>query len=46
MTANGHQSLCEALRWVQDTGFVVEYGRAKEERGVRRFYVRDPFGRL
>ncbi|MGX5801655.1 VOC family protein [Bradyrhizobium sp. Arg314] len=27
-------------------GFAVEYGPADEPWGVRRFYVRDPFGRL
>ena len=27
-------------------GFVVEYGPVDESWGVRRFYVRDPFGRL
>ncbi len=27
-------------------GFTVEYGPAEEPWGVRRFYVRDPFGRL
>jgi catechol 2,3-dioxygenase-like lactoylglutathione lyase family enzyme len=27
-------------------GFPVEYGPAIEPWGVRRFYVRDPFGRL
>lgn len=27
-------------------GFTVEYGPVNEPWGVRRFYVRDPFGRL
>lgn len=27
-------------------GFPVEYGPMREPWGVRRFYVRDPFGRL
>jgi catechol 2,3-dioxygenase-like lactoylglutathione lyase family enzyme len=36
----------EAKRRVLDAGLVIEYGPAKEEWGVRRFYVRDPFGRL
>lgn len=27
-------------------GFAVEYGPVNEPWGVRRFYVRDPFGRL
>ena len=36
----------EAKRRVLDAGLAIEYGPAKEEWGVRRFYVRDPFGRL
>ncbi len=27
-------------------GFAIEYGPADEPWGVRRFYVRDPFGKL
>ena len=27
-------------------GFAIEYGPVSEPWGVRRFYVRDPFGRL
>ncbi|KAB0571346.1 VOC family protein [Brucella pituitosa] len=27
-------------------GFAVEYGPSDEEWGVRRFFVRDPYGRL
>ena len=27
-------------------GFAIEYGPKSEPWGVRRFYVRDPFGRL
>jgi catechol 2,3-dioxygenase-like lactoylglutathione lyase family enzyme len=38
--------LDEALKRVRDAGFTVEYGPATEPWGVRRFYVRDPFGRL
>lgn len=38
--------LDEALRRVGEGGFAVEYGPAREPWGVRRFYVRDPFGRL
>lgn len=38
--------LQEALRRVDAAGILVEYGAAREPRGVRRFYVRDPFGRL
>ena len=34
---------CNAM---QAAGFVVEYGPADEPWGVRRFYVRDPFGKL
>jgi catechol 2,3-dioxygenase-like lactoylglutathione lyase family enzyme len=35
-----------ALARVRDAGLAVEYGPADEPWGVRRFYVRDPFGRL
>jgi catechol 2,3-dioxygenase-like lactoylglutathione lyase family enzyme len=35
-----------ALARVQAGGFAIEYGPADEPWGVRRFYVRDPFGRL
>jgi catechol 2,3-dioxygenase-like lactoylglutathione lyase family enzyme len=35
-----------ALARVAAGGFVIEYGPADEPWGVRRFYVRDPFGRL
>jgi catechol 2,3-dioxygenase-like lactoylglutathione lyase family enzyme len=38
--------LDEALRRVRAGGFAPEYGPADEPWGVRRFYVRDPFGRL
>jgi len=38
--------LQEALRRVDGAGIVVEYGPEREPWGVRRFYVRDPFGRL
>lgn len=34
------------LAAMQQAGFPVEYGPADEPWGVRRFYVRDPFGRL
>lgn len=33
-------------RRVLAAGFAIEYGPAREPWGVRRFYVRDPFGRL
>lgn len=35
-----------ALARVRAAGIVIEYGPADEPWGVRRFYVRDPFGRL
>jgi catechol 2,3-dioxygenase-like lactoylglutathione lyase family enzyme len=35
-----------ALARVAEAGFAVEYGPADEPWGVRRFYVRDPFGKL
>lgn len=38
--------LAEALRRVEDSGFPIEYGPVSEPWGVRRFYVRDPLGRL
>ncbi|MEQ7052066.1 VOC family protein [Paenibacillaceae sp. P-4] len=31
---------------VERAGFPIEYGPADEPWGVRRFYVRDPFGKL
>ncbi len=34
---------CAAMR---ASGFSIEYGPADEPWGVRRFFVRDPFGRL
>lgn len=36
----------EAFARMRDAGFVAEYGPADEPWGVRRFYVRDPFGKL
>lgn len=36
----------EALARMLRAGFPIEYGPADEPWGVRRFYVRDPFGRL
>ena len=38
--------LDEALRRIRAAGIPIEYGPAEEEWGVRRFYVKDPFGRL
>lgn len=35
-----------ALSRVKAAGIPVEYGPADEPWGVRRFYVRDPFGKL
>jgi catechol 2,3-dioxygenase-like lactoylglutathione lyase family enzyme len=35
-----------ALKRVRAAGYVVEYGPVNESWGVRRFFVRDPFGRL
>ena len=39
-------NLDEVLARVLEAGFDIEYGPASEPWGVRRFYVRDPFGRL
>ncbi|PYI50892.1 VOC family protein [Paenibacillus flagellatus] len=36
----------EALARMKEAGFPIEYGPADEPWGVRRFYVRDPFGKL
>ncbi|MBI2256488.1 MAG: VOC family protein [Proteobacteria bacterium] len=38
--------LDEALERMRAAGFPAEYGPAEEAWGVRRFFVRDPFGRL
>ena len=38
--------MAEALRRVEAAGIPVEYGPVDEPGGVRRFYVRDPFGKL
>ncbi|MEI9429911.1 VOC family protein [Mesorhizobium sp. Cs1299R1N3] len=35
-----------ALEAMKAAGFAIEYGPADEPWGVRRFYVRDPLGRL
>lgn len=35
-----------ALERMRRVGFPMEYGPADEPWGVRRFYVRDPFGKL
>ncbi len=36
----------EALVRVRKAGIAIEYGPATEPWGVRRFYVRDPLGKL
>lgn len=36
----------EALMRVRKAGIAIEYGPTTEPWGVRRFYVRDPFGKL
>jgi catechol 2,3-dioxygenase-like lactoylglutathione lyase family enzyme len=38
--------LQDALSRIQAAGIAIEYGPVTEEWGVRRFYVRDPFGKL
>lgn len=35
-----------ALVAMQNANFKIEYGPSNEPWGVRRFYVRDPFGKL
>jgi catechol 2,3-dioxygenase-like lactoylglutathione lyase family enzyme len=35
-----------ALKRVKKAGIPIEYGPESEPWGVRRFYVRDPFGKL
>ncbi|WP_077324808.1 VOC family protein [Virgibacillus siamensis] len=38
--------LDDALARIREAGIPVEYGPASEPWGVRRFFVRDPFGKL
>lgn len=38
--------LDEALQRLKQAALPIEYGPAEEPWGVRRFYVRDPFGKL
>ena len=38
--------LDEVHRKLVQAGMAIEYGPVSEPWGVRRFYVRDPFGRL
>jgi catechol 2,3-dioxygenase-like lactoylglutathione lyase family enzyme len=35
-----------ALARMREAGFPIQYGPADEPWGVRRFFVRDPFGKL
>jgi catechol 2,3-dioxygenase-like lactoylglutathione lyase family enzyme len=35
-----------AFKRVREAGFSIEYGPVDERWGVRRFYTRDPFGKL
>ncbi|MFB5946604.1 VOC family protein [Albibacterium profundi] len=35
-----------AYTQMKEAGFPIEYGPVNEPWGVRRFYVRDPFGKL
>lgn len=35
-----------AFARMEQAGFTIEYGPVDEPWGVRRFYVRDPFGKL
>ena len=39
-------NLQEVLERMRAAGITLEYGPANEAWGVRRFFVRDPFGRL
>lgn len=38
--------LADALARARKAGIAIEYGPVDEPWGVRRFYVRDPFGKL
>jgi catechol 2,3-dioxygenase-like lactoylglutathione lyase family enzyme len=38
--------LAEALARIKRAGVQLEYGPAEEPWGVKRFFVRDPFGKL
>ncbi len=38
--------LDDALARIKEAGIPVEYGPTEEPWGVRRFFVRDPFGKL
>ncbi len=39
-------NLDDLHRRMRDAGLTIEYGPVSEPWGVRRFFVRDPFGRL
>lgn len=39
-------NLDEVFTRMSEAGFPIEYGPVEEPWGVRRFYVRDPFGKL
>jgi catechol 2,3-dioxygenase-like lactoylglutathione lyase family enzyme len=39
-------NLAEVHAKMLEAGISIEYGPAREPWGVRRFFVRDPFGRL
>lgn len=39
-------NLAEVLQRVTDAGYQLEYGPVTEPWGVRRFFTRDPFGKL
>ncbi|MFC4143497.1 VOC family protein [Pedobacter mendelii] len=36
----------ETLKRTKEAGFIIEYGPVIESWGVKRFYTRDPFGKL
>ncbi|MCF6136573.1 VOC family protein [Pseudalkalibacillus berkeleyi] len=38
--------LDEAFKQMKNAGFQIEYGPVVEPWGVKRFYVRDPYGKL
>lgn len=38
--------LDEALKRFEEAGIPIEYGPVNESWGVRRFFVKDPFGKL
>lgn len=40
------EDLSAALDRVKQAGIAIEYGPVDEPWGVRRFYIRDPFGKL